>query len=138
MDFTVDELLQQLNSQDPEERLFALVYIARLGVQEAIWEVIAMLKDPDLEVRSTAAWALDLMGNPASIPALLGALYDPEYHVRSTAGWALLHMGEPAIPYVVDVLRSDPSPEAREMAYQILSRTENSQAHHAIQEYWHG
>lgn len=135
MDLELREVLGQLKSHNAEERLFSLVYIARMNLQSALLLVIEALADEDLEVRTTAAWALDLMGNPAAIPPLVSALHDTDYHVRSTAGWALTHLGEPAIPYVLEVLQHSSSLVAREMAYQILARTRGEQAYHATQNY---
>lgn len=137
LNLSIDELLTQLGSDDAEERLFALVYIARLNVQQALVDVTFTLAyDADHEVRSTAAWALDLLGNPAAIPALVRALEDDDYHVRSTAGWALSHMGDYAIPHVVHLLRTNNNVDARNMAYQILSRSDVVAAQDAINTYW--
>jgi HEAT repeat protein len=132
----ISEIQTLLDSPDPEDQLFGLVYIGRLRIQTALSDVIRFLQHPDAEIRGTAAWALDLLGNVDALPALLAALYDTDYHVRSTAGWALLHLGTAIIPDVVKVLRDDENPDAREMAYQILSRAESVDAHNAIERYW--
>lgn len=133
---TPEEIYAQAHSSDPEERLFALVYIARLDIQNALQVVINCLQDDDWEVRTTAAWALDLMHNPKAIPALVETLYDENYHVRSTAGWALTHLGQRVVPFVRTALQQTEDVRAREMAYQVLARVGGPEAHDAIKKHW--
>jgi HEAT repeat protein len=141
MNKSLDDLLTQLHSGDPQDRLVAVVAIGRKRLHAATRYVEAALGDPNGDVRAMAMWALDLLGSPTSIPVLLRALYDPWFDVRSNAGWALVHLAQRMIPDLVlpdliDILRDDDNYHARQMAYLVLSRIGGDAANAAIREYW--
>jgi HEAT repeat protein len=138
---SLDDLLLQLHSADPHDRVLAVVTIGRERIHSAVRHVEGALNDLDGEVRAMAMWSLDLLGSPATIPVLLRALRDPAFDVRSNAGWALVHLAQrilPALvlPDVIEVLREEENPDARQMAYLVLSRIGGDEAYEAIRLYW--
>ncbi len=143
MSKSLDDLVIQFQSDDPQDRLLAVVTIGRERLYSGIPYVEAALNDPNGEVRAMAMWSLDLLGSPATIPVLLRALHDSSFDVRSNAGWALVHIARRIIPLLVlpnliDILRDDDENEnARQMAYLVLSRIGGEKAEAAIHQYWH-
>lgn len=142
MNKSVDDLHNQLRSDNPNDRKIALLLIGKMRLYELADDVIAMMEDDEAEVRGMAAWAIDLMGCPTAVPALVEAMYDPAFGVRSNAGWALVHLGKRimpqfVVPEVIEVLRDDSNADARQMAYLVLYRIGGAQAQDAIQRYWH-
>lgn len=141
MSKSLDDLLLQLHSSDPHDRVLAVVTIGRERIHPAIRYVEAALNDLDGEVRAMAMWSLDLLGSPATIPVLLRAMRDPAFDVRSNAGWALVHLAKRmfpglVLPDVIEILREDDNPDARQMAYLVLSRIGGDEAEEAIRRYW--
>jgi HEAT repeat protein len=138
---SLDDLIIQLNSIDPQDRLLAVATIGRERLHSGIRHVEASLHDQDEDVRAMAMWALDLFGSPMTIPVLLRALHDPCFDVRSNAGWALVHLAQRMIPNlvlpeVIDILRADDNQDARQMAYLVLARIGGEEAELAIRQYW--
>jgi HEAT repeat protein len=138
---SLDDLLIQLHSADPHDRVLAVVTIGRERIHPATRYVEMALNDSDGEVRAMAMWALDLLGSPATIPVLLRALHDPAFDVRSNAGWALVHLAKRifpglVLPDVIEILRNDENHDARQMAYLVLSRIGGDEAEEAIRQYW--
>jgi HEAT repeat protein len=141
MSKSLDDLLLQLHSSDPHDRVLAVVTIGRERIHPAARYVEAALTDPSGEVRAMAMWSLDLLGSPATIPVLLRALYDPAFDVRSNAGWGLVHLAKRyfsglILPDVIEILRDDENYDARQMAYLVLSRIGGEEAEEAIRLYW--
>jgi HEAT repeat protein len=141
MSKSMDDLLLQLNSSDPHDRVLAVVTIGRERIHSAARYVESALTDPSGEVRAMAMWSLDLLGSPATIPVLLRALYDPAFDVRSNAGWGLVHLAKRIfpgliLPDVIEILRDDENYDARQMAYLVLSRIGGEEAEEAIRLYW--
>jgi len=138
---SLDDLLLQLHSSDPHDRVLAVVTIGRERMHPATRFVEAALNDADCDVRAMAMWSLDLLGSPATIPVLLRALHDPMFDVRSNAGWALVHLAKRifpglVLPDVIEILRDDTNNDARQMAYLVLSRIGGTEAEEAIRLYW--
>jgi HEAT repeat protein len=137
-----DDLVNQLHSTDPQDRLLAVVTIGRERMYTCIRYVEAALNDQNPEVRAMAMWALDLLGSPSTVPVLLRALYDRSFDVRSNAGWGLVHLAQrmiPAlvVPELIDILRDEDNyQDARQMAYLVLSRIGGEDAESAIRQYW--
>lgn len=142
MRYSLEDILNRLESDQASDRRVAMVMIGKARLYNLLDVVVATLQDDtDPEVRSMAAWSLDLMGNAEAIPALIEALYDPAFSVRSNAGWALVHLGrrylpQLVLPDVVDVLRDEHQPHAREMAYLVLANIHHRDAREAISKYW--
>jgi HEAT repeat protein len=137
----LDDVLVQLRSSNPKDRVVALAIIGKEHYYAATDQVIGALQDPEKEVRSIAAWALDLMSSPATIPALLEAMYDATFDVRSNAGWALVHLARRFCPElvladIIDILRDESNEEARQMAYLALLHIGGEDAENAIKSYW--
>ncbi len=136
------QILKQLKSDDPRDRTVALVLIGRARLLDLSPDIIAVLEgDDEPDVRAMAAWTLDLLGVADAVPTLLAALYDPDFGVRSNAGWALVHLARRLVPQVVlpeviDVLKDEAHPDARQMAYLVLIRIGGRDARQAIEQYW--
>jgi len=138
---SLDDLLLQLHSPDPHDRVLAVVTIGRERLHPAVRYVESALNDPDAEVRAMAMWSLDLLGSPTTIPVLLRALHDTAFDVRSNAGWALVHLAKRmfpglVLPDVIEILRDDDDYDARQMAYLVLARIGGDVAQEAIRLYW--
>ncbi len=98
--YSVNDLIQQLRSQDANIRAFAADTLARMGAEakEAVPALAAALKDRDQFVRLYAARALRRMGAEAkeAAAALIAALKDQDSSVRASAADALGRMGAEA------------------------------------------
>lgn len=135
MKLTDDDILDKLESYDPEERYVGLLWIASYKPDGFLGDVLRLLRDPEPVIRAKAAWTLDQLNQVAAMPGLISALNDTVYNVRSAAAWALVHLGEVVVEEVIEVLRFGLK-DAREMAYQILLRIHSDEARAAIKRYW--
>jgi hypothetical protein len=119
----LESIEDKLTSTSADDRIGALMAIARFRLQQHLQAVInLLLHDKSDTVRERAAWALDYLNNVDALPALIQALHDPSWSVRSGAGWALVHLGHVVIPAVQRVLSESPNQGAREMAVLVLER----------------
>jgi HEAT repeat protein len=119
----LESIEDKLTSTSAENRINALMAIARFRLQQHLSAVINLLLHDTLDtIRERAAWTLDYLNNADALPALIQALHDPSWSVRSGAGWALVHLGHIAIPAVQRVLSESSNEEAREMALLVLER----------------
>jgi HEAT repeat protein len=90
----IDQLIQQLRSNDSNVRLRATFALERIS-ESAIPSLIPLLKDADRSVRWAAAEALGSMGSSAKaeIPSLIPLLKDENRDVRSVAAETLKKLG---------------------------------------------
>ncbi|QSJ18522.1 HEAT repeat domain-containing protein [Nostoc sp. UHCC 0702] len=108
-----------------------LEYLAALGEEEeALRELLALLKDESEIVRYSAVWALGKLGNasPQVVEALLALLKDESLIVRNSAAWALGKLGK-ASPQVVEallVLLKNESYRVRDSAVEALGKLGNA------------
>src|SRR6266511_2851646 len=88
--YSVNDLIQQLRSQDANIRAFAADTLGRMGAEakEAVTALIAALNDRDGDVRRSAADALGRIGGEA-VSALAAALKDQDSSVRASAADAV-------------------------------------------------
>ncbi|MGB1287403.1 MAG: HEAT repeat domain-containing protein [Aggregatilineales bacterium] len=141
--YSPDDIENKLESQRPGERRLGVIIAGKLRLYQLARHIVSIMHhDSDSEVRAMAAWSLDMLGSPDTVPELIGAMYDGDFGVRSNAGWALVHMAKRItpdliLPDVIDVLRDMSNPDARQMAYLVLSRIGGEHAHDAIQCYWY-
>jgi HEAT repeat protein len=119
----LESIEEKLASASADDRIGALMAVARFRLQQHLQAVIDLLLHDKLDtIRERAAWTLDYLNNPDALPALIQALHDPSWSVRSNAGWALVHLGHIAVPAVQRVLSESPNQGAREMAVLVLER----------------
>lgn len=140
--YAYEEIERRLYSSKADERRLATVMIGKARFYNFLEALIStMHHDEDDEVRAMAAWSLDLLSSAEAIPALIIAMYDTSFTVRSNAGWALVHLAQRispqlVLPEVIDVLQDYASPDARQMAFLVLSNIHHSDSRHAIATYW--
>lgn len=91
--FEPEPFLQELASANPQERSSAARSLGRLGLQEAISPLSALLPDKELEVRASALQALGHIGEPQGVPSILPFLKDKSKFMRSLAVRALGEIG---------------------------------------------
>jgi HEAT repeats len=86
----IDACIGQLNSQQEEARVDALIQLGRLKARRATGPIIRALNgDPSPKVRETAARSLGLIGAPDTLAALQRAAQaDEDRDVRHSAGFS--------------------------------------------------
>jgi HEAT repeat protein len=89
-------LVEQLDADDPDTRLAAIVALGRLGDRRAA-PAVARLLDGPRAIAVAAAAALARIGDPASHAALLRLLAHPDAAVRQAAIGALNSLGHPSL-----------------------------------------
>jgi HEAT repeat protein len=114
----VEVLIEQLEAEDPDTQLAAVVALGRLGDRRAAPAIAAALtRSPAMAV--AAAAALARIGDPLAHHALLPLLPHPDAAVRQAAIGALNSLGHPDLgAHVRDLLESD-DPAERESAVRI-------------------
>jgi len=96
MDKNIEDILNDLRSDDESKRKSAVFMAGELKIKESIKLLINILKqDKNKVIRNNAARALGKIGDPKAIDALAEALYDIDYFVRQSAAWALGKIGDP-------------------------------------------
>ncbi len=86
-------LLTALREQQPEMRLIATFSLAKLGVQEAMAEILSWFSDPEPQVRRRAAEMVERLDAQVPIRVLIAALKDTDRQVRRYSIRALGHQG---------------------------------------------
>ncbi|MCS6799226.1 MAG: HEAT repeat domain-containing protein [Myxococcota bacterium] len=84
--------LRELLRNDPDWRVRASCgrALGRLGIRDAVPDLVRALRDPQVDVRVVAAAALWRLPDPAAVPALLELLSDDDAAARQ---WAVLALG---------------------------------------------
>lgn len=88
----VQALLRRAIREDPEWRVRASAgrALGRLGMRDAMPELVRALRDPVIDVRVVAAAAIWRLPDPAAVPALIELLRDPDASARQ---WSALALG---------------------------------------------
>jgi HEAT repeat protein len=88
----VAPLLRELIRNDADWRVRASAgrALGRLGVRDAVPDLVRALRDPVVDVRVVAAAAIWRLPDPAAVPALLELLNDSDANARQ---WAALALG---------------------------------------------
>lgn len=110
------------SDSDPVVRAAAGRALGRLGVREAVPDLIAALEDKNPDVRVVAAAALWRLPDPSAVEALTRHLSDSEPAVREWAVQALGVIGEPRVTADVIRLLNDPVRAVRVSAVLSLGR----------------
>src|SRR5262249_23642678 len=87
--------------------------------------LLRALKSPDRDTRAGAVYAISLQfPRPTSaVPALIRAFRDPDEVIRSCIVLTLKYIGDPrAIPFLIDVARTDPNRQVHINAVEALGR----------------
>jgi HEAT repeat protein len=113
-----DLLIAQLDAEDLETRLAAVVALGRIGSIRAVPALTSLLNaDPELVMVTTAA--LGKIGDRRAFEALLGLLGHADAAVRLGAIAALNSLGHPDMPGQIETLLTDSNPLVRESAVKI-------------------
>ena len=115
----IDLLIQQLEAEDVDTRVAAVMAIARVGSPRAAPALIPLLDSGDRQLVVVAAGAIGGLGDPAAFMPLLGLLRHPDATVRQAAIAALNSLGHAGMPHHIGRLLGDPDPLARESAARI-------------------
>ena len=90
------ELLEELNSHSPMNRMFA-AHVLRDGAIPSFYrQAIQLLNDPSPQVRAAAVEAAAAMAHPPLWPLVVDALRDPD--LSAAASEALIGAGQVAVP----------------------------------------
>lgn len=96
--------------------------IGRLGLRDALPELITALADPESSVRLTAAVALWRLPDPSAVPALITALADSDPQVRAHCALAVGVTEDPRAAEPLSRLLEDEDPNVRLEAVRSLGR----------------
>lgn len=122
----VPDLKRALADPDPAVRLRATRVATDLesNARELVPEMKALARDPDPAIRGQAVSAIEQSGleKQLSVDEWLTFCKDPAWQVRQPAASALARIGASAVPRLVEVLRSDPSDDARSCAIGALGQ----------------
>lgn len=111
-------LIEQLDAEDLETRMAAVIALGRIGDSRAVPALIRLL-DGDDEIVMVTTGALAKIGDRSAMEALLRLLDHPKAAVRLAAVAALNSLGHPDMPHRVAELLRDPDPLRRESAVRI-------------------
>ncbi len=114
----VGVLIDQLEAEDPEVQLAAVVALGRLGDTRATRPLCALL-DRDRSLIVAAAGALASIGDAHAFEPLVGLLGHADPSVRQAAIGALNSLGHPDMARRVQTLIASPDPATRESAVRI-------------------
>lgn len=113
-------LLDQLQSENVDQRWWATAALALIDHPEAKRALIDSLEDIDVSVRQCSAFGLRHQPDPQAIPFLIHALGDHDRLLARLAADALGALGEQAITPLTEALRS-PESTVRSEAARALS-----------------
>jgi HEAT repeat protein len=91
---SLQQITEQLNSQESSDRLLALLALRDWPTAEAFPLIKQVLDDSSMPVRTMAIRSLAIHVTPESLPLLLKLLADREYEVRAGAAGALGCLGD--------------------------------------------
>lgn len=116
--------LRDLLAHDPEFRVRASAgrAIGRLGLRDALPELIGALADPDSSVRIVAAAALWRLPDSSAVPGLIVGLRDPDSSVREWCALAVGVTGDQRAAAPLAEALADPAPNVRLEAVRSLAR----------------
>ena len=103
-----EQIIEDLNSYDPQTRLRAVQLLENLKVGEkAKTALISAMKDPSKQVRAAIVKTLGLMDDPTLIKYLIGFFNDPDSRVRANTIEAVASLGDRQVvkfllPYIED------------------------------------
>ena len=110
---TIDKLLAQLNSLNPQQRQSAAITLSRVQDERAVQPLLNALRDPDSIVRANAAAGLGTNAAPEASEPLMALLHDADAGVRGNAAWALGELADETLLPALLPLLNDPTPEVR-------------------------
>jgi HEAT repeat protein len=124
------QLIEQLRSQDPEQRAQAAQALGEAKAKAAIPDLIKLLDDPNEDAQWRATVALGAMGEPAVAP-LIEALVLPAERARWKAESALKMIGAEAVPGLAEALE-DRRARVRQSAAFLLGEIQDPRSLEAL------
>ena len=118
-------LLQQLQSDDPDQRWWATAALALIEHPDAKVALLHRLSDSDVSVRQCAAFGLRQQPYAEAIPQLVEALGDRDRLMARLAANALTALGEKSISPLTEALRA-PASTVRSEAARALSMMDDT------------
>jgi HEAT repeat protein len=100
-------LLEQLQSQEPDQRWWATAALTHIDREEARKALLESLTDEDTAVRQCAAFGLRRQPSVDAIPTLIDLLEDQDRLLARLAADALAALGESAVSPLTEALRSE-------------------------------
>lgn len=117
-------LRQELQSENPDQRWWAIAALAQIDHEQARAALKRGLSDPDPSVRQCAAFGLRRQPHPGALPELVSALGASDRLLARLAADALVALGESALESLTKALRSD-DPAVRIEAARALAQMED-------------
>ena len=117
-------LLDQLQSENVDQRWWATAALALIDHPEAKRALIDSLEDIDVSVRQCSAFGLRHQPDPQAIPFLIHALGDHDRLLARLAADALGALGDQAITPLTEALRS-PESTVRSEAARAFSKMDD-------------
>ncbi|TET33015.1 MAG: HEAT repeat domain-containing protein [Anaerolineales bacterium] len=114
-------LLEQLQSQEPDQRWWATAALTHIDREEARKALLESLADEDTAVRQCAAFGLRRHPYVDAIPTLLDLLGDDDRLLARLAADALAALGECAVSPLTEALRSEDAAVRIEAARALAS-----------------
>ena len=117
----LDQLITDLNNENPNVRIVAAELLSRSDAPEALPLLLKAFEDTDPDVRRVAARSLGTLADPTAISLLIRALDDKAVH--NAAAQALeAFAGNEYLSYFKEALTAS-SPNIRKVAISILGHT---------------
>jgi HEAT repeat protein len=134
----LDNLLNDLDDQDPSVRRKTARLLGAVGDPKAISKLSSLLCDQDSEIKREAACALSYLGSEAALPALVEALNaSNDYQSASIAAKALGNIGtDGAINALINSLKSIGNRDTFGAVIQTLGHLRNEKAIPALLNLW--
>ncbi len=121
MNYSIEELLNALEHDDPIERRYAAEDLGEFGDPGAVPALIKALDDPDRAVREAAADALINISGEEVVKAVVPLLYSEVVHLRNYATEVLAQLGSEAIPALLQECESE-NADVRKFAIDVLGQ----------------
>ncbi|WP_040681757.1 HEAT repeat domain-containing protein [Methanobrevibacter boviskoreani] len=106
MEKTIDELIQQLKTDDDFDREEALGQL-EVRSEESFDSLVEALGNRNKKIRRYSAQVLGYIGDERAIEPLIVVLEDNNKFVRREASTALLRIGEPAYDSLIELLNHE-------------------------------
>jgi HEAT repeat protein len=127
-DLSVDQLIENLRSEDWQIRYDAANRLKTLGDTRAVPALINVLDDSNLTVRFIAAMTLGILRDSRAVLPLVEMMRGTRDHdVLWAAAWALSEMGALSAEPLIAVLRTE-DPLTRDVAADVLGSVQDERA----------
>jgi len=110
------ELMRQIRSDDPAERIFAAKVLGESGIKGVHRTIANLLEDPEISVRQVALEAAGKLNNPLLWPRVVKYLSDRQLCFAAVS--TLIHADNSCIPSLAKAFEENPNNE--ELLLRIL------------------